>query len=134
MARQRQPDGDGGPDERPASARAAWLDQTRAAIRELVDGEGPRLKASAETAARMLAWIEADREPRCVYIGRDRRSLRVEWSEGDRRVVAVITAGRLDYAQPYRGAKAGRTVLLRPQPIDALRTLVLELDQPCRTA
>lgn len=130
---QRQSDGDYSPDDRPGSERLAWLEQTRAALDELVKGESPRLEASAEVAGRLLAWLECDREIACAYIGRDRRSLRLEWKNGDRRLVVVITAGRLDYAQPYRGSTAKRTVLLRKQPLDILRTLLMGLDDPCPT-
>lgn len=125
---QRQSDGDYSPDDRPGSGRLAWLEQTRAAIRELVKGEGSRLEASAETAARLLPMLEVDREMSCAYISRDRRSIRLEWRGDDRRIVVVITAGRLDYVQPYKGTTAKRTVLLRRQPLDILRTFILGLD------
>ena len=124
----RQPDGDHGPDDRPTSAKVAWLDPAQAAIRELAKGEGPRLEASAETAARLLPLLEVDREMSCAYISRDRRAIRLEWKGDGRRVVVVITAGRLDYVQPYKGTTAKRTVLLRRQPLDILRTFILGLD------
>ncbi len=125
--RQPQPDGDDSPDERPSAVSLAWLEPTRAAVLQLVCGEGPRLKASAETVGRMLAMLEVDREPTSIYIGRDRRSLRVRWANGERSIVAVITSGRPDYATHYLGEIPGKVVLLRPQPLDVLRTLVLEL-------
>jgi len=127
MPRKPHPDGDSSPDEAPVSAKVAWLDETRAAIYQLVGGHGPRQLASAETAVRVLEWLECDREPDWVHAIPDGRTLRMRWSEGDRKVILTIVAGKLDNVRRLRGDTFGPLTKLRTQPLDILRTLVLEL-------
>lgn len=131
-----QPDGDHdhGPDDRPAkSARVAWMDETRAAIFELARDGGSRHLASAETAVRVLEWLESEREPDWIKLVPDGRSMRVKWSEGDRGAILTIANGQLDNVRRMRGDTYGPLLKLRKQPLDTLRAVVMELDSCRRT-
>ena len=129
---QRQSDGDHSPDERQGSARVAWLDETQAAIRQLARDEGPKQLASAETAVRVLEWLEIDREPDWVRTVTDGRTMRVKWSCGDLSAILTIVAGKLDNVRRLRGDTYGPVIKLRKQPLDVLRTTIMELDPSCR--
>lgn len=106
----------------------SWLAETQSAVLDLVDGMGPKQRASAETAARLLGWLESGHEPDWVRAVPDGRTLRIRWSSGPRKLIVAIVAGKPHDARKLLGDAYGPVVRLRGrQALDTLRGLMAEM-------